>query len=225
MKVATLNAQLANRGLAMPTLGGANGQSIVGALSTSTHGADFAEPPFCDLIHAMHVVGIGGQEYWIERETAPITSSVPLRGVLPCPDTLVIRDDEAFDAIAVGLGRFGIVYSVILEAVPAYSLGQQRDVMPLPQVLDLLRTGVNQGTGFHPLLGALSAPAVELSASGSARAIQLLIDPRNPQLVHAVRNWSVTGPDPPQSPPASNPICDLGAAGLIAIGVASIVVP
>jgi hypothetical protein len=34
----------------------------------------------------------------------------------------------------------------------------------------------------------------------------------------------VTGPDPPQSPPASNPICDLGAAGLIAIGVASIVV-
>src|SRR5262245_18946436 len=42
MKVATLNAQLAKRGLAMPTLGGSNGQSIVGALSTSTHGPDYA---------------------------------------------------------------------------------------------------------------------------------------------------------------------------------------
>jgi hypothetical protein len=51
MKVATLNAQLAARGLAMPTLGGSNGQSIVGAFSTSTHGADFFEPPFCDLVH------------------------------------------------------------------------------------------------------------------------------------------------------------------------------
>src|SRR5205807_7841497 len=47
IKIATLNLQLAERGLAMPTLGGANGQSIVGALSTSTHGSDFAEPPFC----------------------------------------------------------------------------------------------------------------------------------------------------------------------------------
>src|SRR5262249_31731640 len=38
MKVATLNLQLAARNLAMPTLGGSNGQSIVGALTTSTHG-------------------------------------------------------------------------------------------------------------------------------------------------------------------------------------------
>jgi hypothetical protein len=222
MKVATLNAQLALRGLAMPTLGGSNGQSIVGALATSTHGADFAEPPFCDLIHAMHVVGIGGQEYWIERESAPITSNARLGSVLPCPDTLVIRDDEAFDAIAVGLGRFGIVYSVVLEAVPAYSLGQQRDVMPLPLVLAFLRAGAIGGTAYRPLLDALPPPAIELSASGSARAVQLLLDPRDPRLVHAVRNWDVTGADPPQPPPASNPICDLGAGGLIGAGVAAI---
>src|SRR5262245_37208802 len=55
IKIAALNTQLAARGLAMPTLGGANGQTIVGALSTSTHGGDFDEPPFCDLIHAVHL--------------------------------------------------------------------------------------------------------------------------------------------------------------------------
>jgi hypothetical protein len=219
MKVATLNAQLAARGLAMPTLGGSNGQSIVGAFSTSTHGADFFEPPFCDLVHAMHVVGVGGQEYWIERESTPITSSARLGRVLPCPDTLVVRDDELFDAIVVGFGRFGIVYSVVLEAVPAYSLGQQREVLPLPVVLTLLRAGVAEGRGVRPLLDALSAPAAEFRAVGAARAMQLLIDPRNPQLVHIVRNWLASGADPPQGAPGQNPICALGAGGLIGIGV------
>jgi len=223
MKVATLNAQLAARGMAMPTLGGSNGQSIVGALSTSTHGGDFAEAPFCDLVHALHLVGTGGQEYWIERETAPITSNAALARVLPCPDTLVIRDDEAFNAIVVGLGRFGIIYSVILEVVPAYSLAQQRDVVLLPQALDLLRAGARDGTHFRPILAALSAPPLGMGIAGEARALQLLIDPRNPQVVHAVRNWLATGPDPAAGPPASNPICDLGAAGLIAIGAGSIV--
>jgi len=222
MKVATLNAQLAARGLAMPTLGGSNGQSIVGAFSTSTHGADFFEPPFCDLVHAMHVVGPGGQEYWIERESAPITSSARLGRVLPCPDTLIIRDDEAFDAIVVGFGRFGIVYSVVLETVPAYSLGQQRDVLPVPVVLALLRGGQNAGTGLHPLFDALPQPADEFHAVGAARGMQLLIDPRNPQLVHIVRNWLASGADPPQPPPSQNPICQLGAGGLIGIGVGSI---
>jgi hypothetical protein len=220
MKVATLNAQLAARGLAMPTLGGSNGQSIVGALSTSTHGGDFDEPPFCDLVHALHLVGVGGQEYWIERETAAITSNSGLARVLPCPDTLVIRDDEAFDAIVVGLGRFGIIYSVILEAVPAYSLAQAREVMLLPQALNYLRAGVRDGTDFRPLLDALPPPPTSVSTVGDARAMQLLIDPRSPAVVHAVRNWLATGPDQMGSP--SNPMCDLGSAKVIAIGAGSI---
>ena len=65
--IAKLNSDLAGLGLAMPTLGGSNGQTIAGALSTSTHGADIDEPPLCDLVHAVHLVGVGGQEYWIER--------------------------------------------------------------------------------------------------------------------------------------------------------------
>jgi FAD binding domain/D-arabinono-1,4-lactone oxidase len=222
MKVATLNAQLDARGLAMPTLGGSNGQSIVGAFSTSTHGADFYEPPFCDFVHAMHVVGPGGQEYWIERESGPITSSARLGQVLPCPDTLIIRDDEAFDAMVVGFGRFGIVYSVVLETVRAYSLGQQRDVLPTPVVLALLRGGQAAGTGFHPLLDALPAPSAQLSVVGGVRGMQLLIDPRSPQLVHAVRRWDVAGLDPPQPTPGPNAFCQLGAGGLIAAGVIAI---
>jgi hypothetical protein len=222
MKIAALNAQLAARGLAMPTLGGSNGQSIAGALSTSSHGGDFDEPPFCDLVHAVHLVGVGGQEYWIERETAPITLNAGLRRVLPCPDTLVVRDDEALDAVIVGLGRFGIIYSLVLEVVPAYSLAQERVYMPLQQTLAYLRDGVRDGTTFRPLLDALSAPPPGLGITGEARAVQLVIDPRNPQVVNVVRNWLATGPDPPMTP-SSNPMCDLGAGKIIAIGAGSIV--
>jgi len=111
----------------------------------------------------------------------------------------------------------------VLEAVPAYSLGQQRDVLPTPVVLALLRGGQAAGTGFHPVLDALPAPSEQLRVVGGARGMQLLIDPRSPQLVHAVRRWDVAGADPPQPPPGQNPICQLGAGGLIGAGAAAIV--
>jgi hypothetical protein len=220
MKVAALNAQLAARNLAMPTLGGSNGQSIVGALSTSTHGADFEEPPFCDLIHAIHLVGVDGQEYWIERASAPITSNARLGRVLPCPDTLVVRDDDLFDAVAVGLGRFGIIYSVILETVPAHSLALERITRPLFTVMNLLREGVAQGSFLDPLLSAMPPPSPQLNAvARRPRGIELLVDPRNTFSVNVVRRWRAVGPDMGMNP-QSNQLCDLGAAGVLGLGAA-----
>lgn len=184
--IAELNGELTMRELAMPTLGGANGQTVVGALSTSTHGADFDEPPLCDLVHAMHLVGPGGQEFWIERASRPITANIVLGRVLPCRDTVVIRDDEAFDAILVGLGRFGIIYSVILEVVPAFSLARERTMLPLPLVLQRLREGIHQGTFVDPLLGSLPAPASSLNTIATGvrpQALELVIDSRNPAIV------------------------------------------
>jgi hypothetical protein len=218
IKVAALNRQLAIRGLAMPTLGGANGQSFVGALSTSTHGADFDEPPFCDVIHALHLVGVGGQEYWIERATTPITSNARLGRVLPCSDTLVIRNDELFDAVAVGLGRFGIIYSVIVEVVAAYSLARERVMLALPVVIGRLRDGINQGLFLDPLLGNLPLPSANLNAVGSRpRAMELILDSRNPSLVHVVRRWQATGPDFEMAV-GSNPLCDMGAPAILTAG-------
>lgn len=217
IKVAALNEQLVDRGLAMPTLGGANGQSIVGALSTSTHGGDFDEPPFCDLVHAVHLVGVGGQEYWIERATSPITSNARLGRVLPCRDTLVIRDDELLDAVVVGLGRFGIIYSLILEAVPAYSLARERIIVPLNSVINWLREGIDQGAFVDPLLRNLPPPSGNLNAAVSgirSRAMELIIDSRNPANVHVLRRWEASGPDFNMAF-ESNPLCDAGAPAII----------
>ena len=220
MKVATLNLQLAARNLAMPTLGGSNGQSIVGALSTSTHGGDFEEPPFCDLIHAIHLVGTGGQEYWIERASNPITISARLGRVLPCPDTLIVRDDELFDAVAVGLGRFGIIYSVILEAVPAYSLARERAILPFPIVVDWLREGIDQGNFLDPLFSNLPPASANLNAvSTRPRGIDLTLDSRNTAAVHLVRRWLAVGPDLNMSG-GENVMCRLGAVGVLTVAAA-----
>jgi hypothetical protein len=222
MKVATLNLQLAARNLAMPTLGGSNGQSIVGALTTSTHGGDFEEPPFCDLIHALHLVGPGGQEYWIERASRPVTVSARLGRVLPCPDTLIVRDDELFDAVAVSLGRFGIIYSVILEAVPAYTLARERIIMAFPLVMALLRQGILQGSFLDPLFSNLPAPSSDLNAvSPRPRGLDLTLDSRNTAAVHVVRRWLATGPDIGMGG-GDNALCGLGAPAILTIGAAAL---
>ncbi|HWZ97056.1 MAG TPA: D-arabinono-1,4-lactone oxidase [Candidatus Dormibacteraeota bacterium] len=118
--------------LAMPTLGGSNGQTLAGVISTGVHGADFNLPPIADFIRAIHLVGPGGQEWWLERSGAnSITDPTRMMAIaadptstLLCPDITIEYDDQLFQAAMVSLGRFGVIYSVVLQAVPAFKLTQ-----------------------------------------------------------------------------------------------------
>ncbi len=44
--------------------------------------------------------------------------------MLLCPDIKIEYDDQLFQAAMVSLGRFGVIYSVVLEAVPAFKLSE-----------------------------------------------------------------------------------------------------
>ena len=120
MKIIDLIELLEDAGLAMPTLGGANGQNIAGAISTSTHGGDWDQPPLPDVVRAIHLVTEGGRELWIERASDPITTNERLKPVLTCPDTELVRNDSIFDAALVSCGRFGVIYSFVLEVRRAF---------------------------------------------------------------------------------------------------------
>lgn len=48
------------------TLGGAGGQTVMGALTTGTHGGDFRQRAIADAVLALHLVADGGDHYWIE---------------------------------------------------------------------------------------------------------------------------------------------------------------
>ncbi len=112
---------------AMPTLGGAGGQTIVGAFSTGTHGGDVHLPPIADAAQAIHLIGAQGRQYWIERPLAPgvdLVDEEKLRAVYG--EIEVIRDPEALAAVAVACGRMGIIYSVVLRVVRQYALEEHR---------------------------------------------------------------------------------------------------
>lgn len=109
-------------GLALRTMGSAGGQSLAGALSTGTHGADVDVLPFVEWIRAVHLVGAGGQEWWITSEQSPFANEELLKLEGWCEEARVVANDDAFNAVRVAVGRMGVVYSMIFEVEPAYSL-------------------------------------------------------------------------------------------------------
>lgn len=111
---------------AFATLGGAGGQTVVGAISTGTHGGDFDSPPIADSVVAIHLVADGGEQYWIEPADSshPLTHRYKLESVYPGIDYK--RDTNLFNAVLVSAGRFGVIYSVVLKAVPQFMLHESR---------------------------------------------------------------------------------------------------
>jgi hypothetical protein len=139
---------------AFSTLGGAGGQTVVGALTTGTHGGDWRYPPLADAVLALHLVADGGRHYWIEPETptplgAPLTDVDKLRAHygharFRAPNAAsvdnfdVIRDDDLFNAVLVSAGRFGIIYSVVIAAVRQYSLHEEVRLTTWQDVKELI---------------------------------------------------------------------------------------
>lgn len=112
---------------AMQTLGGAGYQTIVGALSTGTHGGDVHLPPIADAVQALHLVGPGRAQYWIEKPLGPGVALIDedlLGGVYP--GIKVIRDATVLNAVTVAVGRMGVTYSVVLRVVRQYALDESR---------------------------------------------------------------------------------------------------
>ena len=119
-------------GLALETMGGASGQSLAGAISTGTHGGDKTRktsggdepmPPLADSVLAIHLVGVGGTQYWIEPSPG-ITDPARLKArVVPDVDRQnIIYDDATFNACLVSLGCMGVIYSVVLRVRKPYDL-------------------------------------------------------------------------------------------------------
>ena len=109
-----LNSMLATHGLAMTNLGDIAMQTVAGAVATGTHGTG--------------------------RDSAGLASFV--RGLeLVLADGTVVRCDPAHDAdlfaaARVGLGAFGVVTAVTLQAEPAFLLHAHEEPRPLDDVLD-----------------------------------------------------------------------------------------
>jgi hypothetical protein len=111
--------------LAMPTLGGSGGQTIAGAISTGTHGADFDRAPIADAVRAMYVVAAEGSHHWIEPKSHQFTDPSKIHATFPdiAMDN-IHYDDDLFHAAIVSMGSMGAIYALVLGVVPQYALIQ-----------------------------------------------------------------------------------------------------
>lgn len=156
IKIKTLLRDLKSCELALPTMGAGGGQSLAGALSTSTHGADFGVHPLVEWIRAVHLVGPGGQEWWITPGASPFAAEEVTSLPGWCPDTRIVAYDEAFNAVRVAVGRMGVIYSMIVEVVPAYVLVE-----------------ANLATTWHSMRALLTRSASSVAGSTGAFAAPL----------------------------------------------------
>jgi hypothetical protein len=124
--------------LAIEASGGSPGATLAGTLSSATHGGEFRWTLLVDRVKAIHLVGPGGQEWWIEGKE-PIADFAKLSTVYPnitakhfiggewrndqCLKGLTPQD--VLKAVAVSMGVVGVIYSVVLEVVPAYGIRQK----------------------------------------------------------------------------------------------------
>jgi hypothetical protein len=181
-------------------------------------------PPLADAVVAMHLVTEGGRELWIERASQPITDDAALGAALArsCPDTEIVRNDDVFNALLVGFGRFGVIYSYVLRARPAFRLAEWTTRIPAPSLTAALRNGVAGGTFLAPLLAMLPSPPTSLNALNiaSPSGVEVAFDTNNLGMCYVKRRWSTSDTSDLALSNSLNPLCVIGAGGVHAAAIA-----
>jgi len=135
--VRAFKEELDNRGLALINMGGYDGQTLAGTLSTGTHGSGVAYGPLASFARAIVLVAETGTVYQIEP-AAGVTDPARFPGVLDGVPVTLKQDDEWYRAAQVAMGCLGVVFAYLYEVTPAFSLREQRTSTTWREVRALL---------------------------------------------------------------------------------------
>jgi L-gulono-1,4-lactone dehydrogenase len=108
-----LNATLGALGLAMANLGDIDAQTVSGAISTGTHGTGASLGGIATQVAGLELVLADGSTVSCSADERP----------------------DLFSAARVSVGALGVVSTVTLQCVPAFTLAADERPMPLPEVL------------------------------------------------------------------------------------------
>jgi L-gulonolactone oxidase len=111
MKLRDLNDALAGANLALQISGSIAEPTVSGAISTATHGGSIHYGSISDYVDALRVVRADGTVAEVRR------------------------GDDALAAAAVSLGALGVISTVTLRCVPAFSLQARKSLEHIDQVL------------------------------------------------------------------------------------------
>jgi hypothetical protein len=113
--------------LALKTSGASNGQSMVGAVATGTHGSRFRFGSMQDYVVGMHIITGPDRAIWLERASYPVF----VDGMADALGAKLVRDDTLFNAALVSFGSFGILHGLLIESDPLYLLEVTRKRLPI----------------------------------------------------------------------------------------------
>ena len=113
-RLRALNAELSGLGLAMANLGDIDVQTLAGALSTGTHGTGARLGGLATQVEGLELVLADGSTATCSASSRP----------------------DLFAAARIGLGALGVVTSVTLRCVPAFTLLADERPLPVDEVLE-----------------------------------------------------------------------------------------
>jgi hypothetical protein len=183
ISVHALNQTLASRHLALKNMGGWDEQSVGGVVSTATHGSGLDFGSFSSCVRSLVVVAQDGRVLQIEPRDG-ITDSKRFEGVTT-PTGLykpaeLIQDDDVFNAVVVGVGSLGVIYSAVLEVEKEYWLHEVRELTSWEEL-------TRPSAGFLAQLAATGAPPPQqgVDAKGETpRNYEIWVNPYETRGLH-----------------------------------------
>ena len=134
----TLNRDiLPDENLALPNMGAWDGQTLAGAINTSTHGTGLGLGTFADLVRSVEIITIPESQYEEGRPYVRLLRIEPTDGITDpakfardtsTHDMGLIQDDDLFHSVVVGYGCMGIVHAYTLELQKPYWLHEENDL-------------------------------------------------------------------------------------------------
>ena len=148
--IAGVNNALDSLGLALINMGAHTAQTVVGALSTSTHGSGISLGSAAAFVRSMVIVASGGRVYRIEPADG-ITD--PAKFKAKHSDVELVQDDDWFNSVVIGLGCMGVAYSVTVQVREKYWLTESRTLSNWTRVkADLLKGDVLRENRHYEVL-------------------------------------------------------------------------
>lgn len=150
VSVKELSDRLRNRNRSLKTTGASNGQTIVGAMSTGTHGAAIDIGAVPDFVVGLHIIVSPSRHVWLERKTYAVVSDAFVKNI----NAVLIQDDGLFNAALVSFGSFGFIHGVMIETVPLFlyqsfriKVAMDNNLYSLMENLNFANTGVSLPNG------------------------------------------------------------------------------
>ena len=130
-QIAELSRKLRAEGQSLRTTGASNGQTIIGAASTGTHGSALDVGAIQDYVVGLHLITGPDRHIFLQRQSRPVV----VEAFATRLGATLVSDDRLFNAALVSLGGFGIIHGALIETDDLFLLQMFRRRMPFDAAL------------------------------------------------------------------------------------------